>query len=65
MKPDGTRMTDVEYDEVFAEQEEQSDDSAPPTQSNYNSQRLAPSMGNPLLVHSGPIEKDRNRDRQA
>ena len=60
MKADGLRMTTSEHDEVFAEQEQQSDESEPPRHVDYNADSLAPTRESCLLQHSGPEENEQD-----
>ena len=60
MKADGLRMTTSEHDEVFAKQEQQSDESEPPRHVDYNADSLAPIRESCLLQHSGPEENEQD-----
>ena len=53
-------MTTSEHDEVFAEQEQQSDDSEPPRHVDCNADSLAPIRGSSLLQHTGPADGERD-----
>ena len=54
MKPDGRRMTTSEQDEIFAEQEQQSDESEMPRHVDYNAEVYGPNIRYSLLHHNGP-----------
>ena len=57
MKADGRRVTTPEQAELFAEQEQQSDESEMLRRGGYNSDD-APGVGHSLLHHNGPEQAD-------
>ena len=63
MKADGLRMTTSEHDEAFAEQEQQSDESEPPRNVDYNAETLAHPFGSHVCSSTPALRNESETTR--